>query len=99
MTMKMIIVEEEATQPEQDDYTPETFDGYLTAEVMIPRGGEVLKAQVISRKRDSQGNPVGRANSNPILDTRVYEVEFEEDGARKFYAANLIAENMYAQID
>ena len=65
---------------------------------MIPRGGEVLKAQVTARKRDANGNPIGRANSNPILDTREYEVEFE-DGVREYYAANLIAENMYSQID
>ena len=92
------IVEEEATRPEQDEYTPEAFDGYLTASVMLPRGGEVLRAQVVSRKRDANGNPIGRANPNPILDTRVYEVEFE-DGAREYYSANLIAENMYSQID
>ena len=43
-----------------------------------------------------QGQP-DSANSNPILDTRVYEVDFE-DGARQYYSANLIAENMYSQI-
>ena len=35
---------------------------------------------------------------NPILDTRIYEVEFE-DGAREFYSENLMAENLYSQID
>ena len=92
------VIEEESTRPEQDEFTPETFDGYLTASVMLPRGGDVLKAQVIARKRDANGNPVGRAHSNPILDTREYVVEFE-DGAQDVYSANLIAENMYAQID
>ena len=87
--------EEEAVRPEQDEYTPEAFDGYLTASVLLPRGGEVLRAQVVSRKRDSNGNPIGRANANPILDTRIYEVKFE-DGAREFYSENLIAENMYS---
>ena len=61
---------------DQEEYTPETFDGYLTASVMLPRGGKVLKAQVVARKRDSNGNSVGHANSNPILDTRECEVEF-----------------------
>jgi hypothetical protein len=92
------VVEEESTHMEQDEYTPETFDGYLTASVMIPRGGEVLKAHVVSRKRDVNGNPIGKSHSNPILDTREYVVEFE-DGAQEIYSANLIAENMYAQID
>ncbi len=92
------VVEEESTRMEQDEYTPETFDGYLNASVMLPRGGEVLKAQVVSCKRDVNGNPIGKAHSNPILDTREYVVEFE-DGAQEIYSANLIAENMYAQID
>jgi hypothetical protein len=35
---------------------------------------------------------------NPILDTREYVVEFE-DGIQDYYAANLIAENMYSQVD
>jgi hypothetical protein len=90
--------DDEPGMPELDEYTPETFDGYLTASVLLPRGGEVLKAQVVARKRDANGNPIGKANSNPILDTREYVVEFE-DGAKDVYSANMIAENMYAQID
>jgi hypothetical protein len=86
------------SQEDQEGYTPEAFDGYLTASVMLPRGGEVLKAQVVARKRDANGNPVGRANNNPILDTREYEVEFD-DGIRDTYGANLIAECMYSQLD
>ncbi|KAI2501495.1 Reverse transcriptase (RNA-dependent DNA polymerase) [Fragilaria crotonensis] len=77
---------------------PRNFDGYLTASVMLPRGDEVLKAQVVARKRDANGNPIGKANSNPILDTREYVVEFE-DGTKEVYMANMIAENMYAQVD
>jgi hypothetical protein len=93
------VAESDALQTEMDDYTPETFDGYLTASVMLPRGGKVvLKANVIARKRDANGNPVGKANSNPILDTRECIVEFE-DGAQETYAVNLIAENMYSQLD
>ena len=88
----------EFNHQEADEYTPETFDGYLTASVLLPRGGEVLQAQVVGRKRDANGNPVGRAHSNPILDTREYEVEFS-DGSRDVYTANLIAENMYSQVD
>jgi hypothetical protein len=35
---------------------------------------------------------------NPILDTRVYNVEFP-DGHTEVFAANAIAENMFAQVD
>jgi hypothetical protein len=40
----------------------------------------------------------GRANANPMLDTRTYEIEFP-DGRSDEYTANVIAENMYAQCD
>ena len=64
----------------------------------MPRGEEVLRARVVGRKRDHDGNPVGRRNENPILDTREYTVEFE-DGSTDSYAANVIAENMFSQVD
>ena len=38
----------------------------------------------------------GKAHHNPILDTRSYVVEFP-NGAEAEFAANIIAENMYAQ--
>jgi hypothetical protein len=37
-------------------------------------------------------------NTNPILDTRMYQVRFP-DGVEAEYAANTIAENMWAQYD
>jgi len=88
----------ESVMPEADDYTPESYDEYLTAEVLLPNMGTLTKAKVISRKRDADGNPVGRRHHNPILDTREYEVEFP-DGAVDTFTANLIAENMYSQVD
>jgi hypothetical protein len=39
--------------PEADEYTPEAYDEYLTAEVLLPNMGTVTKAKVIGRKRDS----------------------------------------------
>ena len=51
-----------------------------------------------ARKRDKDGNPVGQANANPILDTREYAFTFN-DGDETVMSANLIAEAMYAQCD
>ena len=48
--------------------------------------------------RDANGIPIGTANDNPILDTRVYEVEYL-DGRKTSLAANAIAENMFSQVD
>jgi hypothetical protein len=84
--------------PETDGFTPEEYDEYLTAEVLLPNMGEVTKAKVVGRKRDADGKPVGLRNTNPMLDTRQYEVEFA-DGATDVFTANLIAENLYSQVD
>jgi hypothetical protein len=52
-----------------DDYTPEAFDQYLTAEIVADRGGELLRGTVKSRKRDFDGKHIGSSNPNPLLDT------------------------------
>jgi hypothetical protein len=44
------------------------------------------------------GNPVGRANDNPILDTRSYIGNFD-DGDQTELTANKIAESLYSQCD
>ena len=48
--------------------------------------------------RDNDDNVIGRANKNPILDTRGYVAEFE-DGDQAELSANTIAQSMYAQCD
>ena len=53
---------------------------------------------VKSRVKDHKGDPIGVANRNPILDTRVYEVEFTNGGQVEL-GTNVIAECMYAQCD
>ena len=85
---------------EADDYTPEVLeDTYLNMEIALPRDDEGPEfAKVTKRLRDANGLPIGTANDNPILDTRVYEVEYL-DGHKASLAANAIAENMFAQVD
>ncbi len=58
----------------------------------------MVKGHVKSCKRDADGNPIGRADANPILNTREYIMEFE-DGNEAELTANLIASTMYAQCD
>ena len=65
---------------------------------MISHGDTAAQGNVRRRKRDVEGNKIGRADSNPILDTRTYEVEFE-DGNMIIYFANVISESTYAQCD
>ncbi len=49
-----------------------------------------------ARKCDQDGNPIGLANSNPILDTRTYIIDFD-DGDQTELTANLIAESLFSQ--
>ena len=88
------------TIPEADDYTPEVLeDTYLNMEVALPRDDEGPElARVTKRMRDANGIPIGTANDNPILDSRIYEVEYL-DGHKASMAANSIAENLFSQID
>jgi hypothetical protein len=65
-------------QTDTDEYTPGTFDKYLSAQIVTDRGGEMLRGTVKSRERDCDGKPVGSSNPNPILDTREYLVCFED---------------------
>ena len=79
-----------ATRLEADDFTPNSYDQYLTAEVLLPHGGELQKAVVQNCKRDADGLPIRKRHSNPLLDLRQYEVEFP-DRSYDTITANLIA--------
>ena len=83
-----------------DDFTPDVYDTYLNMELAIPQGDslEPRLARVMKRLKDANGLPIGLANENPILDTRMHEVKYL-DGERTLLAANNIAENLFAQID
>jgi hypothetical protein len=91
-------IEPDVERPEIDDYDEETIDKLLSAEVLLPKGDFQFVGIVLQRKRDVDGNPIGKSNPNPILDTRVYEVEFP-DGTIAEYSANVIAEALYSQVD
>ena len=55
-------------------------------------------ARVTKRLKDANGIPIGNADDNPLLDMRMYEVEYL-DGECASLSANHIAENLYAQVD
>ena len=83
---------------EADDIQQEAFDCYISARVRVPRGDDWAYGTVKRRKRDADGNLVGNANKNPLLDTSIYEVELD-DGQREAFSANIIAEHIYSQVD
>ena len=73
----------------------EVGDFYIGAEILLPRGDQMVKGHVVARSIDDNGNMVGRYHTNPILDTRTYEVEFT-GGKVTELIANFIAESIYA---
>jgi hypothetical protein len=87
--------------PEADDsFAPDVCgDTCLNMELATPRDRDGPKfAKIAKRLRDKDGLPTGKANDNPILDTRMYQVEYP-DGHKASLAANAITENMFAQVD
>jgi hypothetical protein len=93
--------------PHHDDTKGDIRDGevgiqdpYLNMELGLPhRGEEDLRlARVKRRAVDVEGRPVGRPSDNPFLDSRQYEVEFLR-GETEILTANIIAENLIAQVD
>ena len=63
-------------------------------ELALTRDGDKPEsARVTKRLRDKDGIPIGTADDNPILDSRLYEVEYL-DGHRAALAAIAIAANM-----
>jgi hypothetical protein len=58
--------EGDAVMPKADDYTPEVFDKYLTAEVLSPRNmGTIAKAKVTGGKRDWEASQQRSQCSTP----------------------------------
>ena len=82
-----------------DPIYSESQDWYIGASVFLPHLGEMSEGKIVSRKRTSDGKSlVGRPNTNPILDTRVYNVEFN-DGSVEEFTTNMISESIFDQID
>ena len=69
-------------------------------ELLLPKGDDQNSqlVKVTKKLRDANGIPIGMANNNPILDSRMYEVKYQ-DGTKASLAANYIAEDMFAQVD
>ena len=84
---------------DDDRFTPDSYDNYINMELALDRGGQQSEyTRVKKRLKDNQGLPIGIASDNPILDTRMYKIQYQ-DGHTAALAANLIAENLFAQVD
>ena len=68
-----------ATGLDREVSTPEANEKYVNASVMFPIGKSYTRGKVIRRKRYADGNAVYSKNENPILHTREYCVEFDDE--------------------
>ena len=58
----------------------------------------LIHAIVKRRNLDDEGKSLVNMNNKPLLDTRAYVVDFS-DGVTEVLTANVIAENLLAQVD
>ena len=73
---------------------PEVGDHYIEVEILLPRGDQMARGHVGARSRDANENVMGRSHTNPILDTRMYQVEFAWGNVTELNA-NVIAVSMF----
>ena len=95
------VVSNKEIKEADEEFTPDTFDDrYLNMELALPKvyDPNPQLAKVTKRLRDANGIPISTANDNPILNSRMYEVEYQ-DGTKASLVANYITENMFAQVD
>ena len=103
--MEQAVPLEESNLPEADDgkyndlLSEELNDRYLGLNVLLPQHGKLQEAKIVSRKRTSDGKMLsGHEHSNPLLDSRIYNVEFPDGGVGEF-TTNTIAESLYLNLD
>ena len=86
--------------PEADDiFDPEEFDNYVNMELALYRHNNGPEfARVNKRLKEKYCRPIGTAAENPILDTRMYKVEYA-DGYRTAMTSNAISSNLFYQVD
>ena len=84
--------------PEPGDYSTDAYDKLISAHVTLPVSGVNQQGQVKCHNRDLDGNSIGKHHPDMSLNRTMYEVQFN-DGHIESYTANLIAKNIYEQLD
>ena len=75
------------------------YDRYIESEVLLPRNGKGTSSEKVASQVKYKDEKVKSThNKTPIIDTMVCDVMIT-DGAVFQYAENIIAENIYSQVD
>ena len=73
-------------------------DHNIGAEILLLRKDEMARGQVVAQSHDASGTFMGRAHTNPILDTGMYQVDFAGSEVTDI-TTNIIAKSIYTQCD
>ena len=75
-------------------------DSYVDMELGLPcvEYDSLMHLIVKQRKLYGDVNIIETESTNPLVDTRAYEIKFI-DGITEILTANIIAENLLAQVD
>ena len=76
---------------------PEAADQYIGGEILLARGDQMARS-IAAQNCNANKNIMGRAHANPVLNTRMYQVEFNK-GKVTILMNNIIGAWMYAQCD
>ena len=83
-----------------EDINYDRYNKYIGAKLIIDKksnnGGNL--ETVIRQSTDEYGAPLGQAHNKPMLDTREFEVELENDETEKILANKFYA-HLYLQLD
>jgi hypothetical protein len=96
--METELMEPEAQAPDVDDIKTDSYDQILLTEPLLTREGEQVRARIIGRKRDNDGNLIGMYDHNPSLNNHIYVAEFPDRHIMEF-SSNMISEAIYNSID
>ena len=85
-------------EPAPDDDEHPDLDNYIHVQLLLDIGGEQIQGHILKRFKDPNGTKKGKAHRNSMFNTHMYLVEFK-DGSVMEYKANIIAKNIYSQVD
>lgn len=94
-------IPEQDTVDENGNPIPNLYhlhDTFVNMEVKLNKDKKELYGQVIGLCLNRNGNTIGRAHENPVLNTLMYKDKFT-DGTSGVYAANIIAKNMWRSVN
>eukprot|EP00957_Ditylum_brightwellii_P209553 15362235-Ditylum_brightwellii.AAC.1 len=73
-------------------------DPINATEVLLPQGEAHVAAKVLCHHIGDNGQVYRKYSSNPMLNSILYDIEFVDCNIKQ-YSANIIAQNMYDQLN